>query len=217
MEKIVILGNGHGCNTAGKCSPDKQLREYKWAREVVALIAAKLKAAGVHVEVIVPEEWDVSLQERCNRVNRLCAQYGTANCLFISVHANAAGGDGKWKTAGGWCVYTSVGQTKADVLAECLYNAAKVELAKYIERFPVLKAAGAYDKRQVALRSDMSDGDHDYEANFYVLRHTKCAAALTENLFQDNAADVAFLLSTEGKEAIADLHVKGILTYINNK
>ena len=28
----VILDNGHGANTPGKCSPDKSLLEYKWAR-----------------------------------------------------------------------------------------------------------------------------------------------------------------------------------------
>ena len=28
-----------------------------------------------------------------------------------------------------------------------------------------------------------TDGDSDYEANFYVLKNTKCPAVLTENLF----------------------------------
>ena len=39
-------------------------------------------------------------------------------------------------------------------------------------------------------------------------------AVLTENLFQDNLADVEYLLSEAGKEAIAELHVEGIMKYI---
>ena len=45
-------------------------------------------------------------------------------------------------------------------------------------------------------------------------RDTKCAAVLTENLFQDNIDDVKYLLSNEGKTAIADLHVNAISNYI---
>jgi N-acetylmuramoyl-L-alanine amidase len=46
-------------------------------------------------------------------------------------------------------------------------------------------------------------------------RDTNCPAVLTENLFQDNENDVAFLLSDEGKKKIVDIHVQGILKYIN--
>lgn len=60
----------------------------------------------------------------------------------------------------------------------------------------------------------MTDGDPDKEAHFYILKHTKCPSVLTENLFQDNREDVAFLLSDEGKEVITALHVNGIMSYI---
>ena len=52
------------------------------------------------------------------------------------------------------------------------------------------------------------------EAGFYILRHTICPAVLTENLFMDNANDVAFLQSHSGKEAITMLHVEGIREYL---
>ena len=48
-------------------------------------------------------------------------------------------------------------------------------------------------------------------------RDTNCPACLTENLFQDNKEDVDFLLSEEGYQAIVDLHVNGILSYLNNE
>jgi len=43
-----------------------------------------------------------------------------------------------------------------------------------------------------------------------VLRNTACPAVLTENLFQDNRADVEFLSSQAGKEAVATLHLDAI-------
>lgn len=206
MSNIVELYDaGHGEDTLGKCSPDRRLLEYKKARELVRDIVAKRRAMGYDARILVPEETDVPLKERCRRVNEVCRKVGKNNVIMVSVHCNAAGADGKWKSAGGWCVYTSPGQTKADVLATHIWNAANVHLKPYIDRFPILKAEGAYDGRQVPIRADWSDGDPDYEARFAVLTGTQCPAVLTESLFQDNRADVDFLLSKVGHNAIVDL------------
>ena len=64
------------------------------------------------------------------------------------------------------------------------------------------------------MRTDLSDGYKDKEAGFYILKHTIAPCVLTENLFMDNREDYEFLLSAEGKKAIVDLHVQGILDYI---
>lgn len=212
---IVLIDNGHGSNTPGKCSPDKRLREYKWAREIATLLCNFMKNVGYDARLIVPEETDVPLKERCRRVNAICDKEGKDNVLFVSIHSNAAGVDGKWKTAGGWCIYTSPGKTKSDILATEIWNAAKEWLTPYIDRFPLLQRKGEYDSRQRPMRADWSDGDPDYEARFAVLTGTKCAAVLTESLFQDNKADVEFLLSREGKNAIVRLHADGIMSYIS--
>ena len=117
MSKNIIeyWDPGHGVDTAGKCSPDRSLLEYKKARELVKDIVAKRRAMGYDARILVPEETDVPLSERCRRVNETCNKVGKDKVIVISVHCNAAGSDGKWKTAGGWCVYTSPGQTKADI------------------------------------------------------------------------------------------------------
>ena len=47
-------------------------------------------------------------------------------------------------------------------------------------------------------------------------RHTSCPAVLTENLFMDNLADCDFLLSEEGQQALVDLHVDGIISYLES-
>lgn len=66
------------------------------------------------------------------------------------------------------------------------------------------------------IRTDWTDadGDPDFEAPFYILKHTYCAAVLTENLFMDSHSDLAFLESTEGKKAIVALHVEGIIEFV---
>lgn len=191
MERIkVLLDAGHGRDTAGKRSPDGRLREYAYAREIAVRLEKELKARGFEAVRITPEEYDVPLSERCRRANK----YGAKDVILISIHCNAAG-NGKWMSARGWECYTSRGNTNADKLADCLYDAAE--------------SAG------LKVRKDTSDGDADKEAGFYILKHTLMPAVLTENLFQDNKEDVEFLLSEAGKQAIVDLHVKGIMQYIS--
>ena len=45
----------------------------------------------------------------------------------------------------------------------------------------------------------------------YILKHTYCAAVLTENGFMDSEASLAFLESDEGKRDIVALHVEWII------
>ncbi len=189
----VLIDNGHGANTPGKRSPDGRLREYAYAREIAGRVVFELRKKGIDAEQIVKEEVDVPLSERCRRVN----EYKASEAILISIHCNAAGGGSTWMQARGWEAWTSMGQTKADKLATCLYEAAE----KYL---PGMK-----------IRKDITDGDPDKESGFYILKHTKCPAVLTENLFQDNRTDVDFLLSEAGKRAIVDLHVNGIINYLS--
>ncbi len=186
----IWIDNGHGVEAKGNQSPDGRIREYAYAREIASRIVKILKGKGLDAELLTPEEKDVSLQERCKRANKV------KDCILVSVHLNAAGSDGKWMTGRGWEAWTSVGNTKADILAECLYDAASESL------------------KGMKIRKDTSDGDSDKESGFYILKHTVCPAVLTENLFQDNREDVKFLLSEEGKQKITELHVNGICKYL---
>lgn len=195
----ILIDNGHGINTPGKCSPDGKHREWAWAREVAQMIAAELTARGYDAQRIVTESTDISLTERARRVNEICGQRGSNNVLLVSIHTNAAG-NGAWMSARGWCAYTSKGKTKADELACYLYDAAK-------KHFP----------QGTKIRTDFSDGDPDWEENFYVLAKTKCPAVLTENFFHDNHEDVDYISSPEGKKAITLAHVEGIIAYIKKQ
>ena len=187
---LFLLDPGHGENTPGKRSPDGRFREYLFAREVAQDLERELRKRGYKCECIIKCAMDVSLAERVRIVNEYCKEYGTSNVVLISIHVNAAGNGEQWLSARGFAIYTSPGNTKSDILAECIFEAAK-------EQLPDMK-----------MRSDLSDGDHDREARFAMLTQTKCVAVLSENLFQDNREDVAFLCSLEGKKKIVELHLR---------
>lgn len=195
---IVLIDNGHGKNTPGKCSPDKKYKEYSWTREIAERLQAALTEAGITAFRLVKEEEDIALSERVAREHAYCRRYGVGNVLLVSIHSNAAG-NGGWMNARGWSIWTSVGKTKADDLATEIYAAAVKVLPE--------------DQR---IRKEMSDGDPDYEDQFYILRKTQCPAVLSENFFHDNREDLAFITSEDGKKAVVDLHVLGIRRYIEN-
>ncbi len=197
--KKVIIDAGHGINTKGKSSPDCALMEWRYNREIANAIAQGLILRGYDAEVIVPELEDVSLKERVDRVNRIACKYGISDSLLLSIHVNAAGNGSQWMNARGWCAYTFPGHTESDDIADCLYLAAE-------KNMPGQK-----------IRTDYSDGDPDIESAFYVLKHTLCPAVLTENLFMDNKEDCRFLLSSKGRQAIINLHIEGLIEYLDNE
>lgn len=192
---ILILDNGHGDPplTGGKCSPDKRLLEYYWARDMVQRIAAKTRALGIQTEIIVPEIKDISLTERTRRVNALCGKYGTKNCVLVSVHVNAAPGSG-WSNASGFCSYVAPNaSTNSKRFATLLWECAN----------------------KAGLRGNRSVPSCKYwVGNFAIIRDTKCPAVLTENLFMTNKEEVDYLLSEAGKETIANIHVEALKEYM---
>ena len=192
----ILIDPGHGIDTPGKRSPDGLFREYLWNRQVADLILEGLVSAGVDASLIVTETNDVTLRNRVNRINTIYNRVGASNVLLVSVHANAAGNGSAWMNARGWSCYTSKGKTQSDQVAECLYDAFEAE----------------FQDRKI--RKDMSDGDRDWEENFYVLQKSKCPAVLLENFYYDNREECAWMLQEETKKRIASAAVKGIIKYI---
>ena len=193
----VLIDNGHGLNTPGKRSPDGTFLEASYNREIAKRIVADLTDRGYDAQLLVPEDHDIPLSERAKRVNIVCSVLGKSNVILISVHVNAAGNGSKWLNATGWSVYTCMGQTESDRLAEILCEAA-------IKNFPGRR-----------IRTDMSDGDMDWEEGFYILRKSLCPAVLTENFFMDSRSDLEYLQSRAVKQAIVDTHVEGIIEYLH--
>lgn len=207
---LVVLGTPHRLREQGKQSPDGRLRECVYGREVAAGVAAKLQGMGYRVTtdyepMDLPREMQTpnarlerqrELALRVNFVNELCREHGNQNVIYVSIHVNAAGSDGQWHQASGWSVYVSdKASVRSKLLASHLFDAA--------ERH------GLKMRRPMAMQKF-------WEQSLYVLNHTLCPAVLTENLFQDNRADVGYLLSDEGRHAIERLHVEGIIKYIES-
>lgn len=189
-ELQLLLDNGHGNNTAGKCWTIGGVTFYEWEcnRDIIRRVCEQLDIESIPYHIIVPEDYDVSLKERCRRANAICAKYGKDNCLFISAHSNASVNH----DAHGISIWTSKGQTKSDKYAEEWWYEGQNEFV------------------HSRMMKDMSDGDHDFESNFYVLKHTVCAAVLIEAFFYDNKKDFYYLLSEEGREQIAKWYVNSI-------
>ena len=191
---ILILDNGHGSNTPGKCSPDRTLREYAWARTMTALIAQKARARGIRTEIIVPETTDVPLATRSARANAIARKHGLKKCLFISVHINAAGADGRWHDATGFTAWVAANASRNSKTFAALITA---------------------EMRARGLGGNRAPNPLGYHtANFAVIRRANCPAVLTENLFQDNRTEVRYLLSPQGQDTIAEAHVAAIEKYI---
>lgn len=190
MDKIILFDNGHGQETPGKRSPKwqdgRQLFEWEFTRDMVRRIILKCYHAGIRSIKLVPESFDVPLSERCKRANLWYDRCG-GNCVVVSIHANAGGGTG-------FEVFTSPGQTKADPIATKLIEQLQLD-------FPDIK-----------MRKDMTDGDPDKEAGFYILNHTKAPAILAENLFMDNEADCQLLMSEDFRDKLADSYVSFLKT-----
>lgn len=190
----ILIDNGHGADTPGKRSPDGTLREYKWAREVAHMACDILLAMGHDARLLVPEDTDVSLAERCRRANR----YNKRDTLLVSIHNNASGKGDKWMKARGWSIYTTKGITDADTLAECIWNAAK-------RTFKAPLSVRSYTNARLG---------HDYEENFYLLFHAYCPAVLIEHFFMDNREDVSYLKTDKAKATCAGVIVDGIKDYL---
>lgn len=196
MNKVVFIDMGHSSVTPGKCSPDKTFREWDFTHRLGRAIIWKLNELGVDARPTTSTEEDdveVSLTTRANRANTIAKQIGSSNVLFVSIHSNAAG-DGKWMKARGWSVYIAKSCSSATKkLANCLFDAAVDHGFKTRKPSPNQKY---------------------WTENFTVLTKTCCPAVLTESLFYDNKEDLAILKSEEGFDRLLQMHVDGIMKFL---
>ena len=193
-EILLAFDPGHGTReymspAQGKHSPDYSIYEGEYVREIVARLMPACEELGFRVTNIVPEKLDISRPERCYRANSLYAK--NPNMYYISVHLNASPpNDNKWHKPTGFAVYVcDRASEKSRILAKNICDAAM----------------------ELGLSGDRDIPPcHYWTANYDVITRTRMPAVLTENLFQDNKQDVAYLLSEAGKEAIVNLHIAGI-------
>jgi N-acetylmuramoyl-L-alanine amidase len=196
-----VLENGHGglinviYQTAGKqyTHPGKPvIYEGVYNRQMVGFIKADLIAKGVPNITLVPEETDVSIDERCKRFDRIWLE--DKMIYLASIHGNAAKGKGIE-------AFTTKGRTKADPICDFILQ--------YVERG---------FSTETLMRFDYSDGDRDKEKDFTLLAKTKGPSMIFELGFMDNPEDYMFM-TDQGKqrklagiiaEAMARIYFEGI-------
>lgn len=189
----ILIDNGHGENTPGKCSPDRRLKEWTYTRKIADMVVTGLREKGLDAERIVKETVDVPLSVRCRRANNIYREL-EGNAMLVSIHCNAAGSGSEWMSAHGWSVFVSNNASlNSKCLATCLAEAAIEESAFVRQPMP---------------------GQLFWVQNLAICRDTNCPAVLTENYFQDNKEDVDFLLSPKGMQMVAQIHIDGITNYL---
>ena len=162
---------------------DFKIYEGEFNRKVASKLMALLKGERIKYQQIHDDIDDTPLRIRVERANNTdMLSYG--RCIYISIHANAGGGKN--------CeVYTSPRETKSDPIAE-------------IWAEECIKEFGD------GFRKDLSDGDMDKEAKFFVLIKTSCPAILTENFFMDNYVEAKKMITEEFQNRVAEVHFRAI-------
>lgn len=205
---IVLLITAHRKREPGKMSPDGELREYMYSRELCRSLLPKLESYGVRTLIdFLADDLEKTMQSpnaelerqrelalRVNYANQVSRDNPDKLVICVSPHVNASADGSRWQAPHGWSVRVSPQASyKTKILADCLFDAAKSHGLSMNQPTPYQKY---------------------WKQSLYVLNRTSCPAVLTENLFMDNVDDKRFLMSDEGRHVIERLHVEGILKAI---
>ena len=192
----IILDQAHGVSVAGKHSPDKELREWKWSREICGRIQKQLIEEGYRVVFSSTGDDEPGLQNRVQCEHNYSNYFGRSKTVFLSIHVNAAGSDGQWKKASGFQAHVAVNASaRSKELASLLYKQAEEHGLKV---------------RRPKPHQDFWPND------FYVLKNTWCPAVLCESMFMDNKSDCEFMLSKDGKDTFVDIYCGALRDYVQN-
>ena len=183
-KKTVVLDAGHDAGNLANKSPDGTYYEHEFCLEMAKRIRAHLERCGVAVTETRPDGNAVSLARRCAVANDL-----PKLDLFVSLHTNAAGGNG-WSNVRGWSCY--------------IYGAGGEREKAAKEIMEKVKEAG------VVMRPDPIV----YDPSLYVLKYTSDPAVLIEHAFHTNQEDVANLKDDAWRAAVAAAEAKGIVDYL---
>lgn len=184
--KTIVLDPGHGGHDPGAVGPNGT-KESERALDV-CLRAEKLLLPFVKVLLTRRTDIFLSLTTRPAEANAANAD------AFVSYHFNS-GSDPR--TALSFEGFTTPGQNNSDRLAT-----------------QILVAHGRLCPWQ-KLRADTSDGDPDKEANFAVIRGTRCPSMLMEGEFIHTIHGEASILNPEHQQLRALAVAIGVLNFFS--
>lgn len=181
-------------HTQGTFHNGRFFYEGVWNRRLTYLVARKLENLRINYVMLSHDYLDLPLEYRADMANWYYVHYKKG--ILISNHSNASAAH----NARGFEVYTTPGVTKSDKLAEIYWNSVNTLLGN-----------------RITMRSDLTDGDHDKEARFYIITKTVMPAMLGEHLFFDNYDDALLLMNDEIVELFAEAQVRAIIEFFESE
>lgn len=182
--KTVVIDPGHGGDDPGAVSRTG-LREADLNLAFAWELVPHLHTCA---RVVPTRTMDstISLETRAWFANQARAD------LVLSIHCNSA----EDHTAEGFEIWTSRGETRADLAATRIFESVR-------DAFPGQR-----------MRADYEDGDPDREAGFYVLRQTQAPAVLVELGFLSNGLEAVLLASPTWRARMAEAIAAGVRRFL---
>lgn len=177
-------------------SPNKNLDELTYLNRLTDDIILRLRESVKDTPFITITKLAGPMDQILTRLQTLTRiTPPTSNCL-IAVGLNSTRMDGHQHSNKGWRVISNPESSQSSTLATALVTAAMQILGH--------RASSNQDTATSLTHLNQTP----------ILTATAIPAVLTLNLYQDNRQDTAYLLSSVGRQAIIDLHVKGISAYL---
>ena len=177
-------------------SPNKNLDELTYLNRLTDDIILRLRESVKDTPFITITKLAGPMDQILTRLQTLTRTTPpTSNCL-IAVGLNSTRMDGHQHSNKGWRVISNPESSQSSTLATALATAAMQTLGH--------RATSNQDIATNLAHLNQTP----------ILTATAIPAVLTLNLYQDNRQDAAYLLSSEGRQAIISLHVKGISAYL---
>lgn len=187
----VCIDAGHGGHDPGAIGPSG-VKEKDVNLAVALKLGEMLRTRKIDVVYTRKNDsHDFPRDQKQNLAKRVSIANTSKADIFVSIHCNSANN----RQARGMEIYTTVGRTKADILAEKI-----IESWKETFKNPII-------------RKDISDGDSDKEANFYVLKYTRMPAVLIELGFISNPEEEKELSSDSFQTKAAEAISRGIYSF----
>ena len=163
-------------------------------RRLVNIVAQRLKQINIPYFFLHGNIRDAPLRERVTTANHYHTYYPKG--ILISSHANAYEPD---LSVEGYEIFTTPEDTASDMIAELHYQYTRSlfgDLLKY--------------------RTDLSDGDHDKEAKFYMLTKSTMPAILIEHGFFTNLEEAQMMMTETYMSKMAEAQIRTILQWIDH-
>lgn len=177
-------------------SPNKNFDELTYLNRMTDDIILRLRESVKDTPFITITKLAGPMDQILTRLQTLTrTTQPTSNCL-IAVGLNSTRMDGHQHSNKGWRVISNPESSQSSTLATALATAAMQTLGH--------RATSNQDTATSLAHLNQTP----------ILTATTIPAVLTLNLYQDNRQDAAYLLGSEGRQAIIDLHVKGISAYL---